>query len=297
MPVHSLRGRKLAKDRNRGETTPPLTSPNGVESTSVVDTTMALPAGYASSGWIKAAPRICRRSFISDWERFKLFIKVNRVPQEEASEGIPLLLEDNLFLIYQQAAARTQVVTLEAAEKILKSLIGAANVTCISFTNRKWSEGRETIQMFLCELQNMVSVLKLPPDMVKAQFVSGLSDDVVRSISLFDGDNVTCEQLAALAEKIVSQERHGTKDHLAIASEKSVLTIEGSLGEQLRELKLEVAALKESREMEKRNPMRCFKCNGMGHMARDCKLVICHACGERGHVKYNCPKNVYRPAH
>jgi hypothetical protein len=40
------------------------------------------------------------------------------------------------------------------------------------------------------------------------------------------------------------------------------------------------------------NTMVCFKCNNVGHMARDCKMIntgkMCQICGKKGHDKDDC---------
>ena len=40
-----------------------------------------------------------------------------------------------------------------------------------------------------------------------------------------------------------------------------------------------------------RSAMRCYSCNGLGHMQRDCtEGPSCFGCGEKGHMRADCPK-------
>ena len=40
-----------------------------------------------------------------------------------------------------------------------------------------------------------------------------------------------------------------------------------------------------------RSAMRCYSCNGLGHMQRDCtEGPLCFGCGEKGHMRADCPK-------
>lgn len=40
----------------------------------------------------------------------------------------------------------------------------------------------------------------------------------------------------------------------------------------------------------RKNDYRCFACNKLGHMRKDCKFndKVCHSCGDRGHIQTNC---------
>ena len=43
---------------------------------------------------------------------------------------------------------------------------------------------------------------------------------------------------------------------------------------------------------KKRQDIKCYRCEGMGHIQRDCptkRTPVCWDCGEEGHTKWNCP--------
>ncbi|CAH0556567.1 unnamed protein product [Brassicogethes aeneus] len=67
---------------------------------------------------------------------------------------------------------------------------------------------------------------------------------------------------------------------------RNISTLEPDLAFLSRDVQVNRGAVEE---------FRCFKCNGVGHMKRDCqsrypKELVCHGCGKPGVIRPNCPQ-------
>ena len=72
---------------------------------------------------------------------------------------LPLILEESLFLLYKQTADREKVKTLDGAWNLIARLVGVNRITHGEFSARRWAEGKETLQAYAAELENMAAGL------------------------------------------------------------------------------------------------------------------------------------------
>jgi hypothetical protein len=239
------------------------------------------------SAFFKSAPKITKRGFSSDWARLQLFVAETETTEEEATRWLPHVLEDSLFLLYEEAKKRLKIATLEDAKKLLSSLVGVERRTFDDFSRRKWLEGSETVSEYACVLSNLASQLSIPEGMVCSQFLSGLPEGIADEIRVRqDEDNPSIQHMVTVTEKLLK----------CRPKVNAVLQLQGAneeLQAQLKKLTEEVAALRHSPPNGKNR--NCYKCGKSGHVAANCRQGKCYSCGGVGHRSAHCSKNGFRP--
>src|ERR1700748_2643521 len=128
-------------------------------------------AQAAKSHHWKAAPKVYKKTFRTDWLRLLHFVDASGVQEAEAVRWLPSLLEDDIFEVYSVSAKRENVSSLQAARNILERVAGVKELTFKDFTARKWKAGEETASAFMGTLQNMGAALAVPEGLMKSQFL------------------------------------------------------------------------------------------------------------------------------
>jgi Arginine methyltransferase-interacting protein, contains RING Zn-finger len=116
---------------------------------------------------------------------------------------------------------------------------------------------------------------------MKGTFVAGLKDERIRYIVKAKGED---ESLAQLVETALQEESEVRSQRYRSPQNNN----SWPQGYIKRENKTE-RPIQIKREVNIATGTQCFKCQGQGHIARNCdKQVMCFKCGKRGHVTRNC---------
>lgn len=240
--------------------------------------------------WLKNAPKLCRRTLDVDWRRLSFYVKEQAIPEREIVRKLPLLMDNDLFVIYEDAQLQEEVKTFVEAKELLNKIVGIQTVSHSDYAKRKWREGQETVNAYMISMMSMAAVLKIPEGQVKHHFINTMPLSLRRDLQLFDNEKINCKQLADFAEKLILC---APAELPLMAIRKEEINEIDFLKTEVKSLCNEIAELKKNQNKE----TQCFKCGKMGHWARDCRQPLtCFCCGGRGHIQRHCPKNGFRPA-
>ena len=121
----------------------------------------------------------------------------------------------------------------------------------------------------------------LVSEFMKGTFIAGLKDDRIKYIVKAKGED---ESLAQLVETALQEESEVKSQRFKGNFGNLTWPNPGSVGNLRRDYKPQV-----KREVNLVTSIKCFKCQGAGHMARECRnKPTCGACRKVGHVTKDC---------
>lgn len=244
---------------------------------------------------LKGAPKIYKATAQSDWQRLCLYVELTEQTEEDVLEWIPMTLDDELFLIYKQTAEREKVKSLTEAWDLIARLVGVKQITYREFGTRCWAQGRETLEAYAADLENMAVLLKIPEELTKTRYLDGLPKDLSAKVTLLTEEEDKLERMIRITKKLTKEDN--SMETLAVLKSNDIKSGECSELQRIEmlvnDLSEKVNALRtgvyRDHQRDPNNDGGCFKCGRPGHYARNCPtLQLCAKCGRRGHNIRDC---------
>ena len=246
--------------------------------------------------------------------RYDICASANSRNDEAKALRIPTLLEKEALAIFLDIPEDDR----EVYENVKQALVRvfqppeARFIALHEFETRKILPG-ESLQEFLYSIKQLLR--KAVPGMEEDsreqlllhRFLSGVPENLSRSVRT--SQDITCvgealkkvkllmiyqnsDSLIAPVRPAVSENRDNNL-RLDRMEEKLNMLLT-SLEDQKDEKRGKIMV--EHKGSNQAAPIRCYRCQHVGHMARECRRtgIICYGCQKIGHVRRNCPLNSNR---
>ena len=261
-------------------------------------------------------PKVFACGDIEEWVlRYDICASANGWNDEAKALRIPTLLEKEALAVYLDIPEEDRKVYENVKHALVRAFQPpeARFIALHEFETRKMLPG-ESPQEFLYSIKQLLR--KAVPGMEEDsreqlllhRFLSGIPENLSRSVRT--SQDVTCVGEALKKVKLLMI--YQTSDSLiapvrpAVSEnmdnnlrldrlEEKLNKVLTSLEDQKDERREEIMVV-EHKGSNQAIPIRCYKCQRMGHMARECRSsgIICYGCQKFGHVRRNCPLNSNR---
>ena len=234
---------------------------------------------------------------VNEWcQRFEICSKANEWNNATMALKLPTLLEGEALAVWMELTEDEQKDYKVAKEKMVAKMAPMGFVSLEEFHRRKLQPG-ESVSVYVHDLKRLLdqAMPKLDKeardDLVLHQFMAGLPTHISTQLRA-TGDTKKLDDTVERARLLMS-----------ISPQAPVAAVESDLGEvqqlrdQITELTEQVAALTTQRPTSQRkSSIRCFNCDGIGHIQRDCpsprrrrsNIGPCNNCGRFGHLARSC---------
>ena len=250
-------------------------------------------------------PGRCTDGDFTDWlERFEICASANEWDKKTRALKLPTLLEKEALVAWLSIPEETRKNYDEVKQSLCSALKPKQFSSFAEFQARKLRPG-ETVQMYLHHLQRLLE--SALPDLdaeskdklLFQQFIAGVPDECSRALRS-NPDITTTTQAVARARLLmsVSVEKQPSSAMTAVGAQCSEIA---DLKEDVKRLSEQMAALvnkftpAEQTAAAVASPsvsVRCYNCNGMGHLSRNCRQrrhqPVCYTCNRPGHVARYC---------
>ena len=190
------------------------------------------------------------------------------------------------------------------AKKAIKNKLLPMAFTALDEFNRRSIRPGETLPLFLHDLKRLLdrAMPDLPNEareqLLLHQLLAGLPSSISKQLRS-TGDTKQLEPTAERARLLMMiDDDHERRGVTSISQDRSCEHTEMvQLKTQIAELTEQVAALTAVQSSKRLSPApRCFNCNGIGHVQRNCPnqrayrtdYRRCFLCGRLGHVQRDC---------
>ena len=234
---------------------------------------------------------------VNEWcQRFEICSKANEWNDGTMALKLPTLLEGEALAVWIELTEDQQKSYATAKKEMVAKMAPVGFISLEDFHRRKLQPG-EAVSVFVHDLKRLLDQAMPSLDknahseLVLHQFIAGLPVHI-------------STQLRATGDtKKLDETVERTRVLMTIIPQAPVAAIESESGEvkqlkeQISELTEQVAALTTQRSApQRRNNVRCFNCEGIGHVQRNCpsprkrrsNIGPCNNCGRFGHLARSC---------
>ena len=231
---------------------------------------------------------------VREWlQRFEICSKSNGWSAATQALKLPTLLEGEALAIWLELDAEEQEDFKSAKEALIQRMTPVAFVSLDVFHSRVLQPG-EALAVFLHDLKRLLA--QAMPNLESAtrdqlllhQFLAGLPTTISRQLRAV-GEAKSLQAAVERARLLMAMDSQGQV--AAVSSKPDPVEM---LTEQVTLLTEQVAALSTT-SRSRREGVRCFACNGIGHVRRECpsrrqsgETRRCFNCGQQGHLAKAC---------
>ena len=231
---------------------------------------------------LKIVPEFGGTGSVSEWlEKVKVVCDLNQVDEEcDIVYVIALQLTGSAYTVYQQMTAKKK----KSQKEIEKALLAAYEVNPFKayaqFKDMKLTAD-ERVDEYLATLKRLSRVMGGVSNAVMlCAFVEGLPERVKRALrALVSVEQSTLEEVLVKARSLMMEE---TKAACAAVVSGKARRWQEDDGRPT------------GRSRRERGPLRCYQCEGVGHVKSRCPQVECYKCHGKGHFAVACVGNEMR---
>ena len=244
---------------------------------------------------------------IDEWfVRFDIYLKANWWNDEMKALKVPTLLEGEAlasWLEEEQADFKT------LKKKLIAKMAPLPFTALEEFHARKLCPG-EPLPLFTQDLKRLLQSAMPGLDenageqMLIHQFLMGLPTDISRQLRA-TGEAKKLTKVVERARLLMTIDNQSSSQSVAACTSKIETETKDEMSQlqhQVEALTQQVAALAMQKSTNLRSCsglMRCFNCNGLGHLQRNCPSPptqgrlsrsgrVCFKCGQHGHTQKEC---------
>ena len=234
---------------------------------------------------------------VNEWcQRFEICSKANEWNNATMTLKLPTLLEGEALAVWLELSDAEQKDYKAAKKQMIAKMSPMGFASLEDFHKRKIQPG-ESISIYVHDLKRLLDQAmpeleqNARSQLVLHQFMAGLPTHISAQLRA-TGDTKKLDETAERARLLMS-----------IATQTPVATVEAEssevqqLKDQVAELTEQVATLTTRHPPPQQKNIRCFNCDGIGHVQRDCpsprrqrrsSVGPCTICGRFGHLARNC---------